>query len=629
MRRTSHILPERILVGILLLSGALLALAACGQQPFRLSHPTNDPGEIRRVANRLKQSVAPIKNAFGRPMAFMVATRPRGIVALDLESGKVLWRHDIDDLSSKIVVGKNFLFHRKGSTILMARHVRSGEVAWQKTFPFGNATEFFGMDADGDTLFYVATSTSVGRSYARFADLVKVDGSSGRVVWKKRANSPLGSPAARNGMVFVPFRFQYLSVLSGATGMEIARVRVQHETKAAGGGKRTAPILINYAWDTPEGLVFGNDTVGAIRFTSQLAAGHVKDVDFANVDLEQQRSVQSRYHWDGYKSSLVSYTAIDRNRLLWRFGQEKGQFLGNSAVLQFYRYFFGFEGKTGVLKWAYVHPATEVINAEHLGSHIAYVSREGQIVAMNAVTGDRVWTLDTGIRIHGVTFDANGFNPPPRNAEKSQPLLEVLQEIVRESDVQYQDAKMFAVTQMVNVKGPEISKVLLEIVHDAKTPSDVRRLAGDVLVERASAESLGVFLDALEVRYDFLKGVAPKGVGIVARALGRLGSDKAVPALLAHLMEPNTPVAALQDIVDALVRIGDRRAVWPFSQFLLMYRADADFSPHINILTTLAKTLLGWGGRAERQLLTFLLEDHHTLPQLQQFLRRELDKASL
>ena len=53
----------------------------------------------------------------------------------------------------------------------MARHMRTGEIAWQYRFKYGNSTEFYGMDADGDSLYYVATGMSGGRAYARFADV--------------------------------------------------------------------------------------------------------------------------------------------------------------------------------------------------------------------------------------------------------------------------------------------------------------------------------------------------------------------------------------------------------------------------------------------------------------------------
>jgi outer membrane protein assembly factor BamB len=616
----------RYLLGTLLI-GALATTAGCPKKPFQMSFPTNDPGAIGRVTKRLAAGSPRIKNALGKPMAFIVATRPRGIVALDLETHDVLWRKNIKDTSSKIVVGKNYLFHRKGSTILMARHLRTGEIAWQYTFKYGNSTEFYGLAADGDDLYYVATTMTGGRMYARFADIVKVNGATGKVKWRKRANGPLGAPAARNGMVFVPYRFQYLSVLDGKTGNEMARVKVKHKVMGKGGGTRLSPILINFVRDTPEGLIFGNDRVGAIRFSRALVAGRKKQVDFVSIPLKRQRSVNARYWWDAYKPSMVSYTAIDRNRLHWRFASDAKRFSEGMAVMQYYRYFFGFNASEGVLKWAFMHPATQVISTTHTGEGILYISREGHLVMLDADTGDRIWDLETDIRTHGATFDANGFSPPRRKFEKNPPLLTILKKIIDEPDLQFQDAKVFAVTQLVKVEGAEISKILLRIVNDKATPTAVRRVAGRVLVKRASKESLGIFLDALETRYDFLEGKAPKGVGIVARALARVGSPKAVPALLAHLREPMTPYSALEEIVHALIKIGDKRIVWPFNQFLLTYRAEPAFKPRINILTTMAKALLKMGGRSERQMLTFVAEDHHTLPQLRQFLKRELKKA--
>lgn len=610
-----------------LLLGTVLAasgLLGCSHEPFELNFPRNDPGSIRSVARRVgSPAVSTVRNALGRPIVFMVATRPRGIVAFDLGTGKVLWRQSIDDSSSKIVVGRNLIFHRKGSTILQARRMTTGEVAWQYTFQYGNSTEFYGMDADGDDLYFVATNMSGTSAYARFADVTKIDGN-GRVAWTKRANGPVGAPAARNGLVFLPYRFQYLTVLDGKTGLETARVYLRHEVEYRGRGKSMSPVLINFAWANSDGLYFGNDGLGVFRFTGKIQSGLKAEADFAAVPVQQMRSVNARYFWDAYKPSMVAYTAIDRNRMLWRFAKEGTGFQDDTSVLQFYRYFFGFQASSGVLKWAYMHPATEVISSCHTGGHVVFVSRDGKFVLLDAKTGGRVHEVESGIRTHGATFDIDGFVPPAGAAAKPADLVETLKEIIREPDLQFQDAKVFAVSQLVKVQGAEISKILLDIINGTSTPVSVRRAAGQVLVERASEESLGIFLAALDIRYDFLKGTRPNGVGIVARALAKIGSTKAVPQLLAQLNEPNTPYSALEDIVKALVTLNDKRMVWPFSQFLLTYRAEPAFAAHINVLIGIARALIKSGGKPERQLLTFVAEDHHTLPQLRQFLVREL-----
>lgn len=612
---------------VLVLGGSLLLLSACEQKPFQMSFPTNDPGAVGRVARKASRPVPAIRNATGHPMAFIVATRPRGIVALDLSTGKVLWRKNISDVSSKIVVGGDYLFHRKGSTVLMARSLQTGAVLWQQKFKYGNATEFYGLATDGRAVYYVVTTMTGGRMYARFADLVKRDARTGKLIWRRRANGPLGNPAVRNGLVFVPYRFQYLSVLDASTGREVVRTKVVHRVKGRGGVSRMSPVLVNFVRSVPEGLIFGNDHMGAIRFTSAVATGKLRSTEFVGVALKKQRSVNIRYYWDAYKPTMVDYTAIDRNRLLWRFAATGKSFVGDRAVLQYYRYFFGFDASTGTLRWAYMHPATQVISSAYLGKRLVYISREGRIVMLDVATGDRVWELETGIRTHGATFDCDGWSPPAKNREANPPLLTVLKEVIDEPDLQFQDAKVFAVTQLVKLKGAEISRILLRLVNASRTPAQVRRVAGKVLVERASRDSVGILLGALKTRYDYLKGTAPKGVGIIARALGRIRSRKAVPALLSHLQEPMTPYSDLEEIVHALVRIHDKRIVWPFGQFLLTYRGDRAFAPRISILTEIAKAMMRLGGRTERQVLAFVAEDHNTLPQLRQYLRMELGKA--
>ena len=76
-------------------------------------------------------------------------------------------------------------------------------------------------------------------------------------------SGPVGAPAARGGLVYVPFMSQWLEILDGATGKLLTRIR---QTDQA----------VSYVRATPEGVFYGSRGVYHFRsifFPAVRAAG--------------------------------------------------------------------------------------------------------------------------------------------------------------------------------------------------------------------------------------------------------------------------------------------------------------------------------------------------------------------
>ena len=85
----------------------------------------------------------------------------------------------------------------------------------------------------------------------------------------------------------------------------------------------------------------------------------------------------------------------------------------------------------------------------------------------------------------------------------------------------------------------------------------------------------------------------------------------------------------MTEIVLALAQIGDGAVVEPFRDFLLTYRCDPEFEKAPAALNAVAGALLKMGGEGERQLLSFVENDIHTLLPLRTYLGELLkQKAS-
>ena len=92
-------------------------------------------------------------------------------------------------------------------------------------------------------------------------------------------------------------------------------------------------------------------------------------------------------------------------------------------------------------------------------------------------------------------------------------------------------------------------------------------------------------------------------------------------------MNHETPKKDLLAIADASLEIGDKKAIRPFREFLLAYRADPEFSKDIHPLQKMAEGLFKLGGPRERQVLIFVAEDEKTLPRLKEYVVRMLKKT--
>src|SRR5437763_13794642 len=125
--------------------------------------------------------------------------------------------------------------------------------------------------------------------------------------------------------------------------------------------------------------------------------------------------VRPFYWYDMYRPEQARYSAIDRNHILWRVAVEgdRARFRDDVVVVHDYRFLFGFDAASGALRWAHSHPSDAVASAD-TGSVIAFVSAEGDLGALDRLTGARRYEAHlAGEVIRAATFDADGFSPVP------------------------------------------------------------------------------------------------------------------------------------------------------------------------------------------------------------------------
>ena len=117
------------------------------------------------------------------------------------------------DVQSRIWVGGDFILALEGKQ-LVARDQKTGSPRWK----IGIQGEFVGAAADRDRAY--VTSHDGGKWV-----IAGLDASSGKELWRAPSDGELGAPSAQGGVVFSPFLRQWLYLVDGASGQQLARLR--------------------------------------------------------------------------------------------------------------------------------------------------------------------------------------------------------------------------------------------------------------------------------------------------------------------------------------------------------------------------------------------------------------------
>ena len=571
----------------------------------------NVDADLAAVLARVKAAPSRPANAAAAPLIFAVSPSPDAtLTAYDLAARRAVFSVKAD-IRSRVIVGRGAIFAREGEREFVARDVAAGKVIWRHAIE-GGAT-FLGAASDGDGVTYVTEESGPRVAGRDVATIVGLDAASGKRRWKIGAHSRLGAPAAREGLVFVPFASQSIAVLDGRSGEELARLRNEDEA-------------ITFVLSAPEGVFYGSR--GVFRLDARSIGGRRDAASYASAKLpsDPMGLVRGLYHFDGYNAAQAGYTAYDRNRLLWHAG--KGAPFDGPVVLHSYRFFFGFDPASGDVKWAYSFPRHDVMASEHTGTHIVMLSSEGEIVALDARSGAEAWSGKLDGRVAGATLDVRGFSPPERITAQVD-LRETLIGIVWDPDRRFEAIKLFCVGELARLTHPNVTDDLIKVVTFEKIDRKVYEKAGAALLERVSAADVPLLVRELAIRTDYVSGARARAVDLLARASGKLATTDAVEPLLAHFRDHETALLALREVVKALDAIGSKTVLGPFREFLLTYRTDPDLAQEPDVLRRVCDALLRLGIAHDRQLLRFVAEDPQTAPYLRNYAGELLRKAAL
>lgn len=573
-------------------------------------------GNVRAALEHSKDPGSGPRNITGRPMAFVVTAGGPGavraeLIAFDLKSSRVLWRQPAE-VAGRVAVGRSVVVYSERGGALVARDVRTGTVSWRK--PLDAAWQRIGYCVDGDAVYETVQPAGGNATRAREGQVLGYEATSGRRKFATDLAGPLGAPAARGGVVAVPRQTQYVTLIDGDDGDVMASI-LSREQEAS------------FVKSLPEGLFFGSR--GIYLASDRTALGEKKSGLY--LEAKTPAFVRPLYHHDMYRPEQGDYSALDRNRLLWRVDSsgDGAAFAGGQVVVHSFRFFFGLDAATGNLRWAYNHPRVDAMSSDLTGPAVVFVTSDGHFGAIDSRTGRRTYESALGgdlAAVVGATFDADGFG---QGAGEGEPLVKVLSSILWDPDLRFSDVRVFAVDELTRHPDRAATEELLKALDMGDgIPAPVMKKAMDALVARQDRSMLDLYVKALRVHPDFAEDRRPKQLAFFARAVAQMKATDAVPALVEHLRLPDTEPDVVREIAEAVIILKAESAVEAFLDFLLQYRADGEFNSATDALNAAADVLLKLGGPAERAALRFVAEEPQTIEVVASHIKRALAEGS-
>ena len=603
-------------LALLAMLGTVTALSACATSPYKRA---GNPGEIASALARSRPA-----RAGARSLVFLVLGGAGGarIAAYDLAASRLVWTQP-GEVTTRIAVGADVLVHGSapvgpgaGGAVIVARDIGNGAVLWQK--PLAADERLAGYDIDASAVYLVVQKVGASKRETS-GSVIALEPRAGKERWRHvLPTGRVAGPAVRGGLVAVPVDSQYVILLDGATGGELAQAMSTAEAAT-------------FVRGLPEGMFFGSR--GVFLLSPATARGSRQAPGYLLAQLPP--FVRPFYWYDLYRPEQQQYSAIDRNHILWRVAVEgdRARFRDDTVVVHDYRFLFGFDATSGALRWAYSHPSDAVASTD-TGSVIAFVSADGDVAALDRVTGARRYQARLpGEVVRAATFDAEGFSPTLAGAETgagaAPDVVATLGAIVADPDRRFPDLKLFAIEEIGRQPGREATGKLLDILGErGLTPLAVQKTS-EALAARRDTQSADLLAAALRMHADYAEGRTAPPVDFLAKAVGALGpSGRSVtPELVAQLRLPETPTPAAAQIARAMIATGAEEGLPALRDFLTMYRADPAHDADPSALIAAAEALIKLGGAAERRLLLFVAEEPHTVAALRVHLVRALGET--
>jgi len=486
---------------------------------------------------------------------------PDGLIGLPLDGGaKWKFSHALDArpyIAGQVVVGT-------GEGLVFALDAATGRKLWERA----SGGRLRGAGDDGRTTI-VSLAPTVGRG----AVLLAVD-RDGNVIRQLDVDVAAGQPGVMANLAFIPWQNQYVTVYDLASGDEVARVTLRHQTSRV--------LTVNGT------MYFGE--LGLTRFDDRIGFASRDQASF--VDLPSRELPGSpRWLRQGGVERPPASDATDRIRIVARPADHGGK-LGVDSDRYYATYYhavLGFRASSAELAWVR-QIEQDAIAAGPFTGGVAVCDEKGGVHFFDAAHGGDTGEMSFGSPIQSCVMQADTLTRP-KAKEAATPLVQQIADAIRTKETEMVMMQRFLVRELANQKDPLATRKLIELAIDPRT--------SPVLIpevrEALSARHDGVdhMMKALETRYDFLhdqKTLPPSGP--IAFALASIGEKSAAPVLVEHLLDPMTSADDAKHIALALHKLAGPEQAGKLQGFAAIYRCTAVDDDLVQAVLAVARTLV-------------------------------------
>lgn len=563
---------------MLALGAALVGCGGASDGAFSPMYPDNQAASIEDVAARLAA-------AGPRDVpAVAVGLADTTLYAVDLESGAERWRQTVTDpQTAPSIVGPLVLLH-EGNRVV-ARRLSDGQPAFDLD---DDRLHLVGGDGEGDVGVFVLSTTGGGGAGAH-SRVYLTQGT--RLATRFELDHPVGVPAVAAGMVFVPWGSQNISVIDVSQGQEIARVR-----SLAG--------VVSHALVRGGHLYFGQAGVG--RMNPHMGGGSPDEVGWTQPETDELPGSPPLWR-SAYDNPAGADSAVHRIRVEWTPAGADGavRWADDTVYVTFYSFVFGLDAESMSVRWVR-QLEHDVVGAVAREGGLLVADDHGGITYLGAADGVPRWSAETNAEPSVVALQLGGFTPSGSPSEEAPFLAEQLLAAAQNTDARLVPARAFAVHALAGQPDAAVTDHLLVLCDDRTLPDPLRAEACTSLASRELGP--GAILRGLRRHAAYLDDTTVPPVGALATAAARMGERQAVPLLVSHLNDPNTPAQDLGPLAAALGALGERSAVRPLSDFLWLYHADVPDELFARGLQAVARALVTLQGPPARELISEIIE---------------------
>ncbi len=580
-----------------------LALALCLVAPacmppirtttaFSSRFGDNDRTRIAQVLGRLpaESPEARPANSLRRPLlAAVVQGERRAVAVYDLSTRQALWNVPLAASSSPEIVGDAVVVEVGNATQILdlATGATRGRVDHI-------GLEFAGAARDGDTIVMSFAAGLAGNATARSGRVVAVGASNGAERWSHQLGGIVGRPAASGGLAFVPWDRQSVAVLDLATGVEQARLRSTDD-------------VLSWVFTGPGGVYYGGR--GIYRMTPDSATGTRAGSAYLANPLDGVPGDPQVYP-DAFLATTGSRNARDKIRFGFRpvVGEAGRVALQDSTIyLAYYHDLVAVDAGTGAVRWAQrVDDDIEAMQVTAAGVFVA--SGDGKVRAFEAATGAVSVVGELGANLGAITLDVEGLALPSGGTAPEGSVREQLVALVRDADNRLVPFRSFLVGVLARREEEEVTRDLLDLYTQRSIPGQLRQSVATALQSRRTGAQF--LVAALADHYDYLEGRQAPPLQVIAPTLVSMNARDAVPGLLSHLLDPETPMAALPDVINAVATLGEASVVPTLRNWVQLYKGDSVFrGENTAPIATAVEAIFRHGDAGAREWLRALSND--------------------